>query len=130
MRRPPRPADRESLRRRRMAEEEEVDEARRLEIGEVAPRELQVGARERRRLLRELERATVGSALEAARKPRARSQGDQLEGEEQQQRLRQRARVSYPRPQHRPEDEDGTSGAGHREQGEFPDVPVTAVPQL
>ena len=40
-----------------MAEEEEIDEARRREVREVAPRQLQVNADEGRRLPRELERA-------------------------------------------------------------------------
>src|SRR5207244_7226190 len=85
----PRSTDGEPLRCCRMAEEEQVDETWRLEVREVAASELQVGAGERRWLLRELERAAVGGTLEAAREPRPRSQGRELQREEQQQGLRQ-----------------------------------------
>jgi hypothetical protein len=48
-----------------MAEEEQIGEARRLEVREVATGELQVCARERRNVVREVKRAAVGRALEA-----------------------------------------------------------------
>src|SRR5947208_2792454 len=112
MRRAPGPTERESLRRRRMAEQEEVDGTRRFEVREVAPRQLQVRAGEGRRLLGELERAAVRGALEPAREPSARSEGRKLEREEEQQRLGQHARVGHPRPQYRPKDEDSDGRPG------------------
>jgi hypothetical protein len=66
-----------------MAEEEEVDKPGRLQVREVAARELEVSTRERRGLLRELERAAVGGALEPAREPRTGGKGHELETEEQ-----------------------------------------------
>ena len=85
----PCPAERETLGRRRMAEKEQIGEARRLEVREIATRQLDVRAGERRRILGEVERAAVGGALEAPRKRGARSQRRELEREEREQRLRQ-----------------------------------------
>src|SRR3954454_21634389 len=84
IRRAPRRRQRESRRRGRMAEEEEIGKAWRLEVREVATRQLPVGAGERFRLLGELEPAPVRGPLEATRQRRARCERRELEGEEQQ----------------------------------------------
>src|SRR4051794_13151510 len=130
MRRAPRPAQLESLRRGRMAEEEEIGKAWRLEVREVATRQLPVGAGERFRLLGELERAPVRGPLEATRQRRARCERRELEGEEQQQGLRQRARIGHPRAEHRPEDRNREDSTGHREQRQLHHVPLAPMPQL
>src|SRR5262249_7771579 len=126
----PGPAEREPLRCRRMAEEEDVYEARRLEVREVGARELQGGAGESRRRAGQVGRAAGGGTLEAAREPCARSQGRELENKEQQQSLRQRARIRHPGSKHRPENEYGESGTSHREQRQLRDVAVAPMSQL
>ena len=117
---------REALDRRRVREQERVDEARRIEVREVRLRQPAERRVEGAGVVRQLEREPVRAPLEPSRERRGQRQRHELEQspDEQQQRNVPRRRVERPRDEHR------DRRARHREHRSLRDVAVPPVPEL
>ncbi|TMM23579.1 MAG: hypothetical protein E6F97_05705 [Actinobacteria bacterium] len=123
-----------------MREQEQVQEARRIEVGEVRPGEPPEDALERGPVAGQLQREPVGGALPAPRDPRLERQRENAEHEQHEQDERNDLRIARPRGsgrghepgprQERPEDQHRCGRSGHRQRRPGGDVAEAPVPQL
>ena len=111
-------------------EQHQVGEARRIEVGEILPRERDVRALERLAVAGQLERAAVGGALPAPRRSSARSGSPASSRPTSTSSGEREVARRATRPERGPQHEHGDDGAGHREERPLDDVPVAPVAEL
>src|SRR5579862_153719 len=112
----------------RVREEEQVCEARRRQVAEILPCQVEMGADEGVPVAGELERGPVGLPLPPAGEPGEGRRAGEAVAKEEEHRAREVVRLR--RAERRPQEGDEADGAGHAEDGPLQDVAGAPMPEL